>query len=515
MSQPHVTLPEDYQRLPERLNAAEVVLRRGLQEFPNRAALLDERGELTFAELEALSNRYGHALRARGLRRGDFLLIQAPNSREYGATILGALKLGAVVIPTSTLFRRWELGDILQGTGAQLMVTTAALLETAGEVSSGIPSLQTVLLETLDVSDEPNELEPELMSPDDPAFAICTSGSSGPPKRVLHGHRWVIAGGDPVIHVAMQFAPGDIVLMPQELSWLFVLGCAFLLPIAAGATAALYTGRFEPEKLLACIERYRATKLVTVPTVLRMLVGLPGVEERYDLGSLRECWCGGEPLAEETYRQATRRLELEIYELIGQTEVWLYMSNYPGVPNKRGSLGRLLPGRHAAVIDDEGRLLPPGESGHLVVAADDPAIALGYHGLDAEWQARIKGRWFYTGDIAYRDEEDYYFYVGRSDELIKSRGYRIAPGEVETATMSHPAVLEAGVVGIPDAVLGQRVKAFVVLTAGRQPSETLADEIMNCVRAAIAPYKAPKEIEFVAELPKTSTGKIDHRQLKE
>jgi acetyl-CoA synthetase len=508
-----VALPPDYGRVPERLNVADVCvtrqLRSGLGDLP---AILDERGTVTFAELDALANRYGNALRRHGIGRGDYVLFRAPNSREYGAALLGALKLGAIVIPASTLFRGWELESILSGTGAKLMVTTDELLATVAEHVRGIRIL---LLEELDVSGDPEELKPEQMAPDEPAFVICTSGTTGPPKRVLHGHRWAIAGGHPCVYVAMQFVPGDVVIMPQEFSWLFVLGCAFLLPLSAGGAAGLYSGRFEPEKLVALVERYRANKLITVPTVLRMLVAIPDLEQRYDVSSLQYCWCGGEPLAEDTYREATRRFGIEIFELIGQTEVWLYMSNYPGVENKPGSLGRLLPGRRAAILDDDGREIRAAEHGHLVLAADDPGLALGYHGLEDEWQSRIKNGWFYTGDIAYRDDDGYYWYVGRADELIKSRGYRIAPGEVETATQEHPAVLESGVVGVPDQLLGNRVKAFIRLKPGWEPSDALAQEIIERVRTLIAPYKAPKEIEFVSEeLPKTATGKIDHKTLR-
>lgn len=512
-----IELPPDYMQVPKRLNVADVVLTRQLRRgFGDRPALTDEHSTLTFAELEALSNRCGNALRARGIGRGDYVLFRAPNSREYAAALLGALKLGAIAIPASTLFRAWELEDILRGTQAKIMLTTEELLKPVAHVPAACPSLEHVLLfEDLDVSREADELETEPMAPEEPALVICTSGTTGPPKRVVHGHRWAIAGGDPVVRVAMQFGPGDVVIMPQEFSWLFVLGCAVLLPISAGGQAALYSGRFDPEKLAECVQRYRATKIIAVPTVLRMLVAIPGLEERYDWSSLELCWTGGEPLAEETRREAMRRFGFEIYELIGQTEVWLYASNYPGVPNKPGSLGPVLPGRHAAVVDEDGRELPARETGDLVLAADDPGLALGYHGLEDEWRARIKGGWFYTGDLAYRDEDGFLWYVGRADELIKSRGYRIAPGEVETATMQHPAVTESGVIGVPDPMLGHRVKAFIVLRPGYEASDRLAEEITAKVREVIAPFKAPKEIEFVSELPKTSTGKIDHKALRE
>ncbi|MGA7270206.1 MAG: AMP-binding protein, partial [Acidimicrobiia bacterium] len=352
--------------------------------------------------------------------------------------------------------------------------------------------------------------------PDDVAFTIYTSGSTGQPKGVEHGHRWVIAGLHPLIHVAMRFEPDDVIFMPQEFAWLYVLGVATLAPLYAGAQVVVYSGRFDPNAAMDHIDRFGVTKFMTVPTVLRMMKAVPDVEEGHDLSRWTAVWSGGERLDEETRDEVQRRFGVTIYELIGQTEVWLYMANYPGIPNKHGSLGKVLPGRIVGLVDDDGTMVEDADTpGHLCLSAADQALALGYRGQEEEWNSRFENGWFYTGDIAVKDADDYYFFVGRADDMIKSRGYRIAPEEVEKALLEHKAVIHAGVLGLPDPIQGQRVAAFVVLRDGFAGTPELADEIAAHVRALISPYKTPKDVFFLDSLPTTATGKIDHKALKE
>ncbi|MGB8361485.1 MAG: acyl-CoA synthetase [Acidimicrobiia bacterium] len=510
-------------KIPSHVNLTEEVLTRHVREGRgSRPAVHHVDGSVTYEELESLANQCGNALGTLGIGRGDRFVTRLPNSIPHLAILLGGMKIGAVPIPTTVQFRAAELDHVFENSEAKLAITTESLSD---EVVSARKIDDMVLLDTASgarpsftdlAASEPTDLEAADTKPEDVAFTIYTSGSTGLPKGVEHGHRWVIGGLHPLVHVAMRFQPEDVVFMPQEFAWLYVLGVATLAPLYAGAQTVVYSGRFDPTSAVEHIDRFGVTKFTTVPTVLRMIKAIPDLEERYDLSKWTAIWSGGERLDDETRDEVERRFGVTIYELIGQTEVWLYMSNYPGIENKPGSLGQVLPGRIVALLDDDGTVIDEADqAGHLVLSEDDPALALGYRGQEEEWRSRFSDGWFYTGDIAYRDDDSYYYFVGRADEMIKSRGYRIAPEEVEKALLEHAAVIHAGVIGLPDEIQGQKVGAFVVLRDGFEESEELVDEMREHVRALIAPYKTPKEIYFVEDLPKTPTGKIDHKALRE
>jgi acetyl-CoA synthetase len=308
--------------------------------------------------------------------------------------------------------------------------------------------------------------------------------------------------------------PEDVVFFPNELSFMYAWGCNFLFPLYAGASVVLWTGRFDVERCLEAIQRYRVTQFVAVPTMLRMILNLKGAESKYSLASTKWCLSGGEPLPAATYHEFKERFNVEIFDTIGQSEIHLFLGNWKGLRVKPGSMGKPFPGHQVAVVDDEGRPCKSGEIGRLAIDRADAGLATGYCKMSDLWGRRFRGSWYDTGDLAHVDEEGYYWYESRSDDLIKSRAYLISPREVEAAVMEHPAVLEVGVVGVPDDVMGQRVKAFVVVRTGHQPSEALREEIQTRCRSRIAPFKVPKEIEFVLQLPKTSTGKILRRTLR-
>lgn len=512
-------LPDTYLQIPERLNFADLVVDRHVREGRgDRPAIHYENTTLAYAELARLVNRCANALRSLGIGRGDHFVIRAPNSPTYAALFFGGLKLGAVPIPSNSLFRAWEIEHMINNSEARLVFTTGELEAPVKEVAPRCPTLGDVVsIEAMEelAAGESDELETADTAADDPAFVIYTSGTTAKPKGVEHAHRLVIADGDPVAWALMQLTPDDVCMQPQEISFIYSLMCGLLFPLYAGAQSVLYPGRFDPERAMEAVQRYRVAEFIAVPTIFRMLLAVPDIEERYDLSSIRMGVSGGEPLPEDTYREAKRRFGFEIYDLIGQTEATIYMSNRPGLPVKPGSLGKPLPGRRASVRDEDANELPVGEIGHLCIGADDPALALGYRKQEELWKERFRSGWFYSGDLAYQDEDGYYWYVSRADDLIKSRAYLISPKEVEAATMEHPGVLESGVIGVPDPMIGQRVRAYVVLKPGYEPSDELAEEITAKVREVIAPYKTPKEIEFVPELPKTATGKIRRNELRE
>jgi acyl-coenzyme A synthetase/AMP-(fatty) acid ligase len=502
-----VKLPPDYMQVPARLNLAERVLRAPAE----RPALYFEEQTVTYGELDALSNRYGNALSALGLARGDRFCLRAPNSIDYVAALLGGIKIGAVGIPSSTLFRTWELEHLLENSDVKVVLVSDDLRRPLDELDPGCDIVPLAGL----AEGESDELEPVQLDAKEPAFTIYTSGTTGKPKGVEHAHRWIVGAGDPAVHAHMQLRPEDVCFQPQDLSFIMALGCCVLFPLYAGAQGVLWAGRFDLDRALRMVERARVTHFVAVPTLYRMLLAVPDLERRYDLSSIRMGLSGGEPMPEDTYREVKRRFGFEVHEMIGQTELHMYCTIRPGMEAKPGSLGQPLPGHRCTILDEEGNDLPPGEVGHLCIAADDPGLALGYRKQEDVWRAMFRHGWFHTGDLAYRDEDGYYWFVSRADDLIKSRAYLISPAEVEAATMEHPAVLESAVVGVADELLGQRVAAFVVLKPGHEASDELAQEIRERVGSLIAPYKVPKDIGFVPELPKTATGKIQRKLLRE
>jgi len=518
-------LPPDYLKIPERINIAAVTVDRHVAGGAgDRVALYCGDQKITYQELQRRVNQCGNALARLGVKRGDRFFFRAPNSPEYMVAVLAGLKIGAVPIPTNSLFRAWELEHLIQNSEAKVAFTTPELMGPIEEVWPRCPTLERVVMFGQDaaghqsfddlVGDASDRLDAADTRPDELAFIIYTSGTTGKPKGVEHAHRWIVGAGDPVVRVLMNLTGDDTCFQPQEISFMYSWGCGFLFPLYAGCASIVYSGRFDVGRCLDSIQRYRPTVFVAVPTIYRMLLGRAGAEREYDVSSLRMGVSGGEPLPADTYHEMKRRFGFEIYDAIGQSENHLFLGERPGLPVKPGSMGMPFSGHAVTILDDGGKAVPPGTVGHLVIKNDDPALTLGYRKMEDRWAALNREGWFYTGDLAYKDEEGYYWYVSRSDDLIKSRAYLISPKEGEEATMEHPAVLEAGVVGVPDASMGQRVRAYITLKKGYQPSPSLAEEIIEKVKTVIAPYKAPKEIEFVEELPKTATGKILRRELR-
>lgn len=517
-------LPRDYLHIPERLNMGEWLVDRHVREGRGgRVAVYAGERTHTFQEISELSNRFGNALRGLGVGKGDHVLLRLGTSLECMVATLGAFKIGAVPMPTSFLLREQELEIIGKNSDAVAAVSTPEYLPPLEAVRPRCPTLKHLILvgeaaghlsyRELMAQASP-ELNPVATSKDEPAFMVYTSGTTGEPKGVEHAHRWLIGTGDPVARVMIRLGPEDICFQPQDWSFIYALGCNFFYPFHAGAAVVLQAGRFDPEQAFATIERYRVTVFCAVPTIYRMMLAVPGAEKRFKLGSLRMGVSAGEPLPADTFKEWQERFAVTIYDGIGQSESHIFLANRVGMPIKPGAMGRPLPGYEVAILDDDGKPRPAGEPGHLVIKNNHPGLALGYRKTPERWAEVNRGGWYYTKDYAYVDAEGDYWYVSRSDDLIKSRAYLISPKEVESAIMEHPGVLEVGVVGVPDALTGQKVKAYVTLKPGHTPSPALAQEIKEHTKQLIAPFKAPQEVEFVAELPKTLTGKVLRRQLR-
>ena len=515
-SRPYLSIPAEF-------NIARAIIDRHVDAGCGAkvAAWFDDR-PYTYAELRELSNRFANVLRGLGITRGDRVMLRLGTNLHAMVAILGTLKAGAVVIPSSFLLRQHEVEKILRNSDATVAVSTPELAGPIEAVRSRTALKHLILTaeggalswDSL-MERASGEFTPAPTLARELAFIMYTSGTTGEPKGVEHAHRWVLGTGDPVMRAMIDLRPDDICYQPQDWSFMYPLGSSFFHPLLAGATVVINEGRFDPEKALATIQRRGITLFAAVPTIYRLLLAVPQAESRYRLGSLRLGMSAGEALPPDTYGQWRDRFGVTIYDGLGQTEGHIFIANQLNMPIRPGSMGKPLRGYEAAVLNDTGSPQPRGTSGHLAIRNEDhPGLAIGYRKDPERWAAVNRDGWYYTQDIAYVDEDGYYWYVSRSDDLIKSRAYLISPKEVESALLEHPAILEAAVVGIPDAALSNKIKAFVTLKAGTEASDSLAVQIREYVRSVIAPYKVPKELEFLSDLPKTANGKILRRELR-
>jgi acyl-coenzyme A synthetase/AMP-(fatty) acid ligase len=357
-------------------------------------------------------------------------------------------------------------------------------------------------------------LENEPTKKDDMAFFCYTSGTTGEPKGAVHLHRWV-PGNDPSLLFWQQGEENDIIAHTGDLNWIFPLGNGFLYPWRWGISTFVYDGKFDAKHWFELLEKYEVTNLASVPTAYRIFVTVKNAEKNYDLSNLKHCISAGEPLNPEVIKKWKRMFDLEIYDGIGMTEVMVYLSNIQGMKVKPGSCGRPQPGKICGIIDHDGKVQPIGEPGVLAIKKTDPGLFKEYWNKPEKTIDSFKNDWFLTGDVLYQDEEGYFWFSGRDDDLIMASGYRISPFEVESAVISHLEVLEAAVVASPDEIRGVIVKAFVVLHDKKKASERLVKDIQKHCKKVAAPYKYPREIEFVEDLPKTQSGKIKRKELRE
>jgi acetyl-CoA synthetase len=516
-------VPPGYRTAPPLFNIVSEIVGRPIAEGRGaEIALRDDRGALTFAELADTVARCAGGLRSLGVERATTFLIRSANCREAFVVFLAGLKLGAVPILANSLLGPRELGHVVENGEPLLAVVHADTADVVRELQrGGAPFRHVVLIggatggalsfDTL-VANAPS-VETADTGRDDPAFIAYTSGTTGNPKAIVHAHRWVVANGD-LARLHMGLEPGDVVMNTSEFSFGWGLGHGFLWPLRNGGSVAILGARPTAERLLAGIERFRVTVMATVPTLLRAILAIPDAECRYRVDSLRHAFVAGEPLAEPTYREWKRRFGCELYDAYGASEFQVIVANGPGLPVKPGSMGRPHPGVELRVLNEALEECAPGEVGTLALRADDPALFLEYRKQPDKWRAAHRGGWYMTGDQAYRDEDGYLWYVGRQDDLFKSRGYLISPKEIEDAILEHPAVVEAAVVGHPDPEIGHKIAAFVVLEAGAPPPAAVADEIRQRVRGGLAPYKTPHVVTIVESLPKSPVGKILRRALR-
>ena len=342
---------------------------------------------------------------------------------------------------------------------------------------------------------------------DEPAFIVYTSGTTGKPKGIVHAHRWIVALGD-LNRYRLPPQENDVVMATGEWSFISALGHNLLFPLRNGVAGAILPGRATPENVLTAVEKFKVTVLHCVATVYRRLLAMPEFEKQHDLKSLRCSHSTGEALREATYAEWKRRVGSELYEHYGVSEYQLVIGNGVRDPVKPGSVGKCLPGVGVAILDDDLKPVASGELGQFAISTADPGLFLGYYKDPERTEAVIRNGWYLTGDLAYQDNEGYFYIAGRRDDCFKSRGIFISPTEIENALQKHPAIIEAAVVPVPDSDIGNKIHAVVVLADGYKPSADFAQSIRESLRGQIAPYKIPHNIEFAESLPKSAVGKI-------
>jgi len=516
MSEPPFPWP-GYRSAPEKLNLAEAVLGAAVAGGAGgRAALIGPHGTITYAELDRLVDGVAAGVSALGIERGDLVLIKMGNCVEFAAAFLATVKLGAIPVLVNSFLTAAELRPVLQQAEPKLVFTEAARAGSVREwradglivevVCTGEAAANEIGFASL-AANRSATIETVETRADQPAFIVYTSGTTGVPKGIVHAHRWIVALGD-LNRYRLPPQSDDVVMATGEWSFISALGHNLLFPLRNRVTGAILDGRATPKNILAAVERYRVTVLHSVATVYRRLLATPDFERQHDLSTLRYAHSTGEALREATYREWKRRFGCELFEHYGVSEYQLVIGHGVRDPVKPGSVGKLLPGVGAAILDDDGKPVRRGELGRFAISTADPGLFLGYYKDRKRTEEVIRNGWYFTGDLAYQDNDGYFFIAGRRDDCFKSRGIFIAPTEIENALQKHPAIIEAAVVAEPDAEIGNKIRAVVALAKNQRPSEALLAEIRNSLHGQLAPYKIPHIIEFTETLPKSPIGKI-------
>ena len=479
----------------------------------------------TFRDIQVAANRLSNSLSALGVKRGDRVAILLPQRPETAIAYMAIFQMGAIAVPLSHLFGPDALEYRLENAGASVAIAEPTTLPNLLAVKDRLSQLKHVIgVDVSGVLDWKKLLEkassdfhPVDTSAEEPALIVYTSGTTGPPKGALKAHR-VLLGNVPGFVHSHDFFPqkGDLFWSPADWAWTGGLMDALLPAWLFGIPILGYRGRFDAEKAYYLLEKYGIRNSFLFPTALKLMMkAVPTPKNRFNL-NLRSIMSAGESVGVTVIEWAREQLGVTINEMFGQTEINYVVGNCQAAwPVKPGSIGRPYPGHKVAVIDEQGNEVPRGELGEIAVhRKDDPVFFLEYWKNPQATRDKFIGDWGCTGDQGRMDEDGYLWYQGRSDDVIKSSGYRIGPAEIESCLVKHPAVANAAVIGKPDATRGAIVKAFVVLQAGFLGNEKLIEEIQNHVRGRLAPYEYPREIEFIDELPMTTTGKVQRKELR-
>ena len=515
------TLPE--LQYPARLNVGrELVDRHAEGDRADRPAIFFGDECLTYGELQRRVNRLGNGLKALGLGRGDRLLLRLPNVPEWIVTWLACQKLGIVTIATMPMFRARELTYIANDVGATAAVVWGPIRDELEKAQLQAPDLRLLIVAGESragdvtwgglVERHSDRLVAEDTAANDVAMIAYTSGSTGVPKGCVHHHADIVASADTYARYVLTPDENDRFGGHPTLAFTFGTGALMVFPFRFGAATVLMPP-FSSDVMLATIQRYRITVCLCAPTSWRLMLRVPDLERRYDLSSLRLCASGGEPLPAATYQAWVERTGVEILEGMGSTELFHnFLSSISGKV-RPGATGLTVPGYDCQVVDEEGRAVSDGTPGLLAIKG--PTGCKYWRKPDRQAEYVRFGGWNVTGDVVTRDHDGYFRYQCRSDDMIVSGGYKIPGLEIERVLNEHPHVVDSAVIAAPDELRGSVVKAYVVVKPGQEPSRTLAATLQDYVKGELAPYKYPRKIEFVDELPRTATGKIRRVELRQ
>ena len=515
-----------------RLNAAYNAIDRNARNWrKNKIALywigeLGEKRKYTFLELSELSDRFGVMLRQHGIERGDRVFFFLPRVPELYYGFLGALKIGAVAGTMFSAFGPQALLDRLENSRAKILITSPELLSRVEKVRRKLPDLK----EIITIGEELEKKLPPLgmtlkaaeTKATDPAFMLYTSGTTGKPKGVVHAHKAILHEHLTAKWV-LDLREDDVYWCTADPGWVTGIAYEILGSWSNGASTVVYEGRFSPESWYKIIEDYKVSVWYTAPTAIRLLAAAGNdLVKKYDLSSLRHLASVGEPLNPEVVLWGLKVLGLPFHDNYWQTETGgIVIANYPALDIKPGSMGKPVPGVVAAVVDSDGVELPFGKEGDLVLKPGWLSQMKKIWRRPTKYRSYFAHGWYYTGDRAIKDKDGYFWFVGRADDVIKTSGERVGPFEVESALVAYPDVVEAGVIGKPDPIRGEIIKAFVVLSDRRKKEiknkkdeEELIEKLQNFVKKFLAAHAYPREIEFVDKLPKTRSGKIMRRMLR-
>ena len=483
----------------------------------------------TFGDLKIRSNQLANALRAHDIGKGDRIGILLPQCPETLISHIASYKLGGIALPLLTLFGSHAIEYRLANSAARAVITNNLNLPKILEIREHLPELRLILV--VDSDGQPGVLDfrgclqkgsshfnPVLTRADDPALIIYTSGTTGPPKGTLHAHR-ILLGILPGFEFYHNLFPQQGDLMWTPLDWAYIGGSYDTLfpTLHHGYPVLAYRARkFDPEEAFYLMAKYGVRNMMAVPTVLRLMMhALENPREKYDL-RLRSITAGGETLGAELYEWSRRALDVELNEQYGQTECDYVIGFCSEVMDVvPGAIGKAVPGHQVEIINDNGDIARAGDLGEIAIRCPDPVMFIEYWGDPEATRKKFRGDWMLTGDYGTKDENGHFWFTGRQDDLIESGGYRIGPGEVEDCLMKHEAVKLVGVIGVPDSIRGEIVKAFIVPKDGVEPDSFLRESIQQHVKNKLEAHAYPREVEFIRQMPMTKTGKILKQELRE
>ncbi|WP_153771433.1 acyl-CoA synthetase [Labrenzia sp. CE80] len=519
-------------QIPENYNIAQSVSECWAAQDPDRLAIRHVRDDgpsenWSHRALSLAANRFANALKAKGVVRGDRVALLLPQAPQTAIAHLAIYKLGAIAVPLAALFGLEALKYRLSNSGAKVLITDLAGQAKVSEIRDDVPGLELVI--SVDGADSDvlsfdvlleaaaDSFETARTSPNDPAMMIYTSGTTGQPKGVLHGHR-VLLGHLPGIQMSQNFMPrqGDLLWTPSDWAWAGGLLNALFPALHLGVPVVSFGFRkFDPERAFRLMQDESVRNAFIPPTALKMLRAVDRPAHRFDL-SLRSVGSAGEMLGRETYDWFAEEFGFQVNEFYGQTECNAVLGSCAeaGV-SRSGAIGKPVPGHEVSIIDDEGNVLPPETLGQIAVKRPDPVMFLEYWDNPDATTEKFIGDWMVTNDQGLKDDDGYVHFVGRDDDVITSASYRIGPGEIEDCLLTHPAIALSAAVGKPDPLRTEIVKAYVVLRQGMTAGPEMKEDIRSFVRQRLSAHEYPREIEFVDELPMTTTGKVIRRKLRD